>query len=657
LVCSAEQALEDIAVADSSEVVFVRADDKNAAAAYADTLEERALGRGFVAAQLGLATDRGFDSLDALVRAILHAMRLPGIRRGRGLFSLLDAFAHRHGHRAVERFDDAADAFAAAGDLITLARSYVSSAGPARTERRRLLAWLEGTALGHVDEVPRAVSALTARTAKRALTELTRLVRVLDHRGTLLVFRDADALLHMPPARRESAYTVLRELVDNADGGRGMLATRIVVLGSTALFEGPRSLASLRPLATRAGLLPGAPSPPPPHRPMIDLTVPDAFAGGVAPRPQASEPIAAAPLRAVVRACQGLPPVESILSMSVGQSAIDKTIQQLFDHAAMDGSVFALLTGDYGTGKTHLLLHLAARAHAEMRPVFRLSLERLDADLGNPQRHLGRMLDQATLPGKARASPIDRLLVWTRSTDGLARLLRVLDEIAGSGDGDAARAAERALRRARNAKLRVAALEAFLTASDLVDRSAGANYRLDAYGRLLLWLELLERLERCAGPVMLIDEAESLYKIGVSRAERRTALRTLSFYCGGALPRACVVMAITPNVLDTLRSESQELLDQVADQSTLLAAEDATMLRRRLVRLRPIVVPPLERQHRATLLARVRATHARVRGRRLDGAWARFAEDLLSKSALSPREIVRRASDWLEARWWEDLPR
>jgi formate dehydrogenase len=36
--------------------------------------------------------------------------------------------------------------------------------------------------------------------------------------------------------------------------------------------------------------------------------------------------------------------------------------------------------------------------------------------------------------------------------------------------------------------------------------------------------------------VLLIDEAENLYRGGTSRLERRTALRSLSFYCGGMLP-------------------------------------------------------------------------------------------------------------------------
>jgi hypothetical protein len=658
LLASAEQALEDLAIARSAEVVFVRADDPAVGTAYAEALEERALGRGFVAAQLGISADRSFDSLDALVRAVLRAARVPRGRgaqasRERGLFALLDAFASRHGGRAAARFDEGADAVAASGDLVALARSYVASAGPARAERRRLTAWLDGTELAHAEDAPQVVAALTARTAKHALTELTRLVRVLDYRGTLLVFRDGDTLLHLPPARRETAYTVLRELVDNADGGRGLMGTRIVLLGSTALFEGAHSLASLRPLAMRAALVPGPRSAPPPHRPLVDLTMPDPFEPAPAPTPEAPEQTAGAPLRALMRACQGLPPIESILSMSVGQDSIDEAIDRLFSHAAMDGSVFALLTGDYGTGKTHLLLHLAARALADRRPVLRLSLERLDTDFGNPQRHLRRMLEGAILPGRARATPIDKLLGWTRSPEGLARLLRTLEQIAGNGDGDAPRAASRALRRASHAKTAGAALDTFLGAADLVEKTGGANYRLDAYGRLLLWVELLERLERCAGPVLIIDEAENLYKIGVSRAERRTALRTLSFYCGGVLPRACVVMAITPDVLDTLRSESAELLDELSDQSTLLSAEDATMLRRRLVRIKPIQVPALRREHRETLLGRVRATHARVRGRRLDAAWARFSEELLADGDLSPRELVRRASDWLEARWWE----
>src|SRR5262249_14073987 len=150
---------------------------------------------------------------------------------------------------------------------------------------------------------------------------------------------------------------------------------------------------------------------------------------------------------------------------------------------------------------------------------------------------------------------------------------KLLVEIAQRED-EAGAAAARALRRAERGQSRGAALEAFLGAGDLESKTANPGYRHDAYGRLLLWIELLERLEKCAGPVVVIDEAENLYKMGVSRSERRTALRSLSFYCGGSLPRACVVLAITPDALEKLKEEARELLEEVTEQVTLLENED-----------------------------------------------------------------------------------
>ena len=91
---------------------------------------------------------------------------------------------------------------------------------------------------------------------------------------------------------------------------------------------------------------------------------------------------------------------------------------------------------------------------------------------------------------------------------------------------------------------------------DLVDKPASASYRKDAYARLQLWLDLLARLEGCEGPVLIVDEAENLYRMGVSRSERRTALRSLAHYCGGALPRATVILAVTPDTLTALRDEA-----------------------------------------------------------------------------------------------------
>jgi hypothetical protein len=556
---------------------------------------------------------------------------------------LLDEFTRAHGAQALRRLDDNLARLGRGGDLIVLARALVAAAREPRRERKELQAWLDGVRLQHT-EVVTPVGPLSDRTAKRALAELTAIVRALEHAGLLVILMNGDVLTKLPAGRRMRAYTLLRELVDNADGGRGLVATRLMLVGGSALVDGPKGLGNLRPLATR--LFAKESGPPPPHRPVVTLA-PGATSAPPASAPPRSE---AESLRAILRAAQGLPPVESVIAMSVGQTAIDHAIDELFAHTALDSSVFALLTGDYGTGKTHLLLHLAARALADRRPVLRLSLEESDADLGNPQRHLRRLLEQATLPLAGRPGPLDRLYSWTRDTASLDVLEAALDDVI-AGDGAAAETAAKLRRHTRGARHRARAIEGFLGAADLVDRAAGSNYRRDAYGRLLLWLELIERLERCAGPVLLIDEAENLYTGSYTKAERRTALRSLSFYCGGNLPRACVIMAITPSVLEQMRAESAELLEAVAVQKTLLVSEDAAMLRRRLARIHPIEVPVLRPEHRQELLARLRAVHVRVRGPVDDAGWEGFVKDLIEGDP-SPRELVRRAVDRLESSWW-----
>jgi hypothetical protein len=650
LLAAAEQGLVDVASSGASEVSFVRYEDAAVLETYVDELERRAQLRGFVTARLSLHESGTFDSLDVVVRALLAEVRGPERARRsskRGLFALLDAFVQKEGRAALGTFDANLGQLSVSGDLIALGRAYIESAKKPRSEAARIEAWMSGVELARFDVDSVAVSALAVRTAKRALAELTRLVRALGHAGALFFFTEGDGLLHLPPARRDDAYTVLRELVDNTDSGRGLVATRMVIAGRTPLFVGPRSLASLAPLQSRVAA--SGDSLPTPHRAMVDLVFSLFASGGLAARAPIAPPEGRAPeTRALVRGTQGLPPTEAILSMSVGNQEIDATIDGLFEYSAMEGSVFALLAGPYGAGKTHLLLHLAARARADRRPVLRLSLERLDVDLGNPQRHLHRMLGQADLPLPGSPNLLDLLGVWTRTEKKLALLLRELETIQGEAT-DASPAAARVLRAAHSGSSKAAGVRSVLSAVDLESKPNGPGYRQDAYGRLLLWLTLLERIEKCAGPVLLIDEAENLYKGGSSRAERRTALRSLAFYCGGALPRACVVLAITPEVLPELREEAKELLEEVGEQRTLLTWEDATMFRRRLVRAKPVTVPVLLEEHRELLAARVRKTHAAVRGPVKDPGWREHVEALHD---VTPREIVRRTLDRLEGIWW-----
>ena len=149
----------------------------------------------------------------------------------------------------------------------------------------------------------------------------------------------------------------------------------------------------------------------------------------------------------------------------------------------------------------------------------------------------------------------------------------------------------------------------------------------------------------------LIDEAENLYTSGISRSERLTTLRSLSFYCGGALPSACVILAITPKVLRQLKQESIELLDDISEQRTVLEWEDAGMLRRRLARLKPQPVPEFTKSDRAELADRVRKTHRKVRGAVEDDGWDAAVQRAMQSDA-PPRELVRSLMDRLERAFW-----
>src|SRR5690606_34356028 len=138
---------------------------------------------------------------------------------------------------------------------------------------------------------------------------------------------------------------------------------------------------------------------------------------------------------------------------------------------------------------------------------------------------------------------------------------------------------------------------------------------------------------------------------GTSRTARRAALRSLAFYCGGALPNACVVIAMTPPALKQLRRESRELLAEVDEQSGTLDWEDATMFRRRLQRLEPEEVPTFSKKQRRVLAELVRATHKSVRGAVGIEDWESKLKSVVREHE-SPRAVIRALVDELEAAWW-----
>lgn len=635
VVASRLQTIGDVGLARMGTVAIIAGDGD--ATPVIDALADSALANGFVVATASLA-EQGLHDLHAVVGALAASLRLPHVDSGRrnGVLAALDAFARTHRRSAEALFEESAEEEAVGGELCLLAREYIASAsgtGPAR----KLQAWLGGHDIARDRDDLRPLS---ARTAKRTLADLTRIVRALGYRGTRIVLRDAEALVDLSPGRRDVAYTVLREIVDNADGGHGVVGCETLLVGTGDLDRRVHSLFDHPALATRvvADLPPG---PPIPHQTWIALSPPDPSAPlPSVPRPYETSERHVAQLGALVRIAQGLPPLEAIADLTVGMEGVDGRIAQLFETASNDGSVFAVLVGNYGAGKTHHLLHLEARALVERRPVLRLAVERLDEDLGNPQRHLRRLIENATFPGKRAVGFLERLEVWLAKPATRKRLRNALDAVVEAHD-ETARPAARAVAGAPDDDVDAAAVREIFGAFDLVDKPSGASYRRDAYARLQLWLDVLERLEGCAGPVLILDEAENLYRMGVSRAERRTALRSLAHYCGGALPRATVVLAVTPDTLEALREEAGALLDEIDEQATLLPSEDVAMLRRRLLKARPIHVTKLAPSELEALAEKARKVAREVRGKHVDRGIGAFLGKAV-KDSDTPRDLLRR---------------
>jgi len=614
-------------------------------------LEDRAVVEGYAVARADLS-EHGLHGLAEVVRVLAASVHLGSARsKKRGLVAALTTFADEHRKRTLELFDERAREHGLVGELRRLARAFLESA-MGKASPRRIEAWLGGQRPTDVDAGPE-LRLLGPATAKSALSSLTRLFRVLGAKGTLIVLEEGEALVDLSPARRDLAYTVLRELIDNADGHGGMTATKLLVCGDAALVNRRRALFDHAALASRVvSLEPG--SAPTPHATLVRLDEnPDLFSREATLLPRMSA-VPAVPahrvphLRALLRLGQGLPPLEATTELTVGLEEVDARIDQLFATSANDGSVFAVLVGEYGAGKTHHLLHLEERALASRRPVLRLAVERLDEDVGNPQRHLRRLLESAVVPtsgpgAAGRTSLFVLLERWLSSQPSRAALTDALTSLE-AGDGELAGHASSCL---VEGELDERALVSMLSALDIVDRPGSASYRRDAYRRLLLWLELLSRVEGCEGPVVILDEAENLYRPGVSRSERRTALRSLGFYCGGTIPRACVVLAVTPDTLVSLREEAGALLDEIEDQVTVLPQEDVVMLRRRLLRARPLEVRKLDAAMRRELAERARIIHGKVRGKVADSEWETWLERAQKESA-TPRELLRRTIERLE---------
>ena len=313
------------------------------------------------------------------------------------------------------------------------------------------------------------------------------------------------------------AYTVLREIVDNADGGHGVVACEILLVGTGDLDRRVHSLFDHPALATRivADVPPG---PPIPHQTWMALSADDPTAPlPPVPKPYETSERHAPQLAALVRITQGVPPLEVIPGLTVGMEEVDGRIAQLFETASNDGSVFAAsLLGEVRRRQDigHHLLHLEARALARVGGPS--SGSRSSAPRRGPRQsaaalaasHRERDVSREATRGVSRsgfdawplAKPAARVSVCaTRSMPSsrptTRRHGRPRAAVAGAPDDEVDDAAVREIFGAR------------WTWS--TSRAA-----LVPQGRVrappLQGSRSSERLEGCAGPVLILDEAENL---------------------------------------------------------------------------------------------------------------------------------------------------
>ncbi len=108
--------------------------------------------------------------------------------------------------------------------------------------------------------------------AKEMLRSLSTFIRYRGYGGILILLDEVENVLQQTPAARRTAYTVLRELIDNVDDRHGMTRAAFYVSGTPDLFDGEKGLTEYEALAARV-LLPSDLSHPNPAAAVVDLSL------------------------------------------------------------------------------------------------------------------------------------------------------------------------------------------------------------------------------------------------------------------------------------------------------------------------------------------------------------------------------------------------
>ncbi len=92
--------------------------------------------------------------------------------------------------------------------------------------------------------------------AREMLRSLSAFLRYRGFGGVLILVDELENVLPQPPASRRTAWTILRELIDNIDARHGMTHTAFYVAATPDVFDSEKGMTEYEALAERV-LLPG----------------------------------------------------------------------------------------------------------------------------------------------------------------------------------------------------------------------------------------------------------------------------------------------------------------------------------------------------------------------------------------------------------------
>ncbi len=108
--------------------------------------------------------------------------------------------------------------------------------------------------------------------AKEMLRSLSSFLSYRGYGGMLILLDEVENVLQETPSARRTAYTILREIIDNVDDRHGMTRTAFYISGTPDLFDGEKGVTEYEALAARI-LLPSDLSRPNPAAPVLDLSL------------------------------------------------------------------------------------------------------------------------------------------------------------------------------------------------------------------------------------------------------------------------------------------------------------------------------------------------------------------------------------------------